>query len=176
MYTDINGYKHSGTTRSFGDIVTYTHPLDLSRNKISAQIEPDTILTFTADVSDKNNFTVQYTTDEHNDNVVQLGLDNVSYALSNNAIAITFERVSSSPTVYIRENTTDPYMNVTLYSGIVTDSANALTIINTPNLNHSGERAMYTHDKTARTVTLWIMVVHLLVGQLSSRQSTCIPS
>ena len=65
----------SGTTHT----TTYKHPLDLSRNKISAQIEPDTILTFTADESDKNNFTVQYTTDEHNDNVVQLGLDNVSY-------------------------------------------------------------------------------------------------
>ena len=39
----------SGTTHT----TTYTHPLDLSRNKISAQIEPDTILTFTADESDK---------------------------------------------------------------------------------------------------------------------------
>ena len=90
--------------------------------------------------------------------------------LSNNAIAITFERVSSSPTVYIRENTTDPYMNVTLYSGIVTDSANALTIINTPNLNHSGERAMYTHDKTARTVTLWTS--HLSTAKENSTSSS----
>ena len=156
----------SGTTHT----TTYKHPLDLSRNKISAQIEPDTILTFTADESDKNNFTVQYTTDEHNDNVVQLGLDNVSYTLSNNAIAITFERVSSSPTVYLRDNTNDPYMNVTLYSGIVTDSANALTIINTPNLNHSGERAMYTHDKTARTVTLWTS--HLSTAKENSTSSS----
>ena len=156
----------SGTTHT----TTYKHPLDLSRNKISAQIEPDTILTFTADESDKNNFTVQYTTDEHNDNVVQLGLDNVSYELTNNAIAITFERVSSSPTVYLRDNTNDPYMNVTLYSGIVTDSANALTIINTPNLNHSGERAMYTHDKTARTVTLWTS--HLSTAKENSTSSS----
>ena len=95
----------SGTTHT----TTYTHPLDLIvHNTISAQIEPDTVLTFTADTSDnEDNFTVQYITDEHNDNVVQLGLDNVSYELTNHAIAITFERVSSSPTVYLRDNTND---------------------------------------------------------------------
>ena len=139
-------------------------------NRISAQIEPDTALTFTAATSiNEDNFTVQYITDDHNDGAVQLGLDNVSYELTNHAIAITFERVSSSPTVYIRENNGDSYDNVTLYSGIVTDSANALTIINTPNLNHSGERAMYTHDKTARTVTLWTS--HLSTAKENSTSS-----
>ena len=116
----------SGTTH----ITTYQHPLDLIvHNTISAQIEPDTVLTFTAATSiNEDNFTVQYITDDHNDDVIQLGLDNVSYELNNHAIAITFERVSSSPTVYIRENNDDPYENVELYSTIVTDSANALLL------------------------------------------------
>ena len=159
------------TTGSTTHTTTYQHPLDLIvNNRISAQIEPDTALTFTAATSiNEDNFTVQYITDDHNDGAVQLGLDNVSYELTNHAIAITFERVSSSPTVYIRENNGDSYDNVTLYSGIVTDSANALTIINTPNLNHSGERAMYTHDKTARTVTLWTS--HLSTAKENSTSS-----
>ena len=31
-------------------ITTYTHPLDLSHNRISAQIESGTVLTFTANI------------------------------------------------------------------------------------------------------------------------------
>ena len=50
--------------------------------------------------------------DGHNDDAIQLGLENVRYNLTNDAIAITFERVSSSPTVYIRENANDSYKNV----------------------------------------------------------------
>ena len=75
---------------------------------------------------------MKYLTDDgHNDDAIQLGLENVRYNLTNDAIAITFERVSSSPTVYIRENNDDSYKNVTLYSGIVTDGASAYTIITT---------------------------------------------
>ena len=121
----------SGTTHT----TTYRHPLDLIvNNGISAQIESGTVLTFTADPSDKDNFTVKYLPDDgHNDDAIQLGLENVSYALTNDAIAITFERVSSSPTVYLRDNANDPYMNISLYSGIVTDGASAYTIIKATN-------------------------------------------
>ena len=76
----------------------YPHPLDLIVNsRISAQIESGTVLTFTADTSiNKDDFTVKYLPDDgHNDDAIQLGLENVRYALSNDAIAITFERVSS---------------------------------------------------------------------------------
>ena len=76
-------------------------------------------MTFTAaDNPDKNNFTVKYLPDDgHNDDAMQLGLENIEYTLNNDAIPITFERVSSSPTVFIRENNDDPYKNVELYTG-----------------------------------------------------------
>ena len=94
----------SGTTTH---TTTYQHPLDLIvHNTISAQIESGTALIFTAAASiNEDNFIVQYITDDgHNDDAIQLGLENVKYTLNNDAIPITFERVSSSPTVFIREN------------------------------------------------------------------------
>ena len=145
----------SGTTTH---TTTYQHPLDLIvHNTISAQIESGTALIFTADASiNEDNFTVQYITDDgHNDDAIQLGLENVKYTLNNDAIPITFERVSSSPTVFIRENNDDPYKNVELYAGIVTDGASAYTIIKTTNSIYDSAGALYTHDTTMRTVTLW---------------------
>ena len=98
----------------------YSHPLDLIvDDTISARIESGTVLTFTTD-SNHTDFTAKYIqNDGRNDDAVQLGLENVRYNLTNDAIAITFERVSSSPTVYLRDNTNDPYVNIMLYSGII---------------------------------------------------------
>ena len=157
----------TGTTHT----TTYPHPLDLIvNNKISAQIDNGTILTFTAGESDKNDFTVKYIKDDgHNDDAIQLGLENVRYNLTNDAIAITFERVSSSPTVFIREDDTDPYVNVTLYPGIVTDGASAYTTITT-NSDYSNAGALYTYDPTTRTVTLW--TTHLSTAKENSTVSS----
>ena len=104
-------------------------------NKISAQIDDGTILTFTADESDKSNFTVKYLKDDgHNDDAIQLGLENVRYNLTDDAIPITFERVSSSPTVYLRENDDDNYTLIQVYNTtIVTDGASAYVILSTSN-------------------------------------------
>ena len=150
---------------------TYPHPLDLIvNNKISAQIDNGTILTFTAGALDQNDFTVKYIKDDgHNDDAIQLGLENVRYNLTNDAIAITFERVSSSPTVFIREDDTDPYVNVTLYPGIVTDGASAYTTITT-NSDYSNAGALYTYDPTTRTVTLW--TTHLSTAKENSTVSS----
>ena len=129
-------------------------------------------LTFTAaDNPDKNNFTVKYLPDDgHNDDAMQLGLENIEYTLNNDAIPITFERVSSSPTVFIRENNDDPYKNVELYTGIVTDGASAYTIIKTTNSIYDSAGALYTHDTTMRTVTLW--TTHLSTVKENSTSSS----
>ena len=159
----------SGTTTH---TTTYQHPLDLIvHNTISAQIESGTALIFTAAASiNEDNFIVQYITDDgHNDDAIQLGLENVKYTLNNDAIPITFERVSSSPTVFIRENNDDPYKNVELYTGIVTDGASAYTIIKTTNSIYDSAGALYTHDTTMRTVTLW--TTHLSTAKENSTSS-----
>ena len=128
----------------------------------------NTALTFTAaDNPDKNNFTVKYLPD---DDAMQLGLENIEYTLNNDAIPITFERVSSSPTVFIRENNDDPYKNVELYTGIVTDGASAYTIIKTTNSIYDSAGALYTHDTTMRTVTLW--TTHLSTVKENSTSSS----
>ena len=149
-----------------------THPLDLIvNNKISAQIDNGTILTFTA-TSDKNNFTVKYLKDDgHNDDAIQLGLENVRYNLTDDAIPITFERVSSSPTVYIRENDDDNYTLIQVYNTtIVTDGASAYDIITDSSLNYSADGALFTHDTTTRTVTLW--TTHLSTAKENSTVSS----
>ena len=161
------------TTTGSSHVMEYPHPLDLIVNsRISAQIESGTVLTFTADTSiNKDDFTVKYLPDDgHNDDAIQLGLENVRYALSNDAIAITFERVSSSPTVYIRENINDSYKNVTLYSGVITDGASAYTIIKATNSIYDSAGALYTHDTTMRTVTLWTS--HLSTAKENSTSSS----
>ena len=68
--------------------------------------------------------------------------------------------------MYIRDN--DSYKNVTLYSGIVTDGASAYTTITT-NSNYSNAGALYTHDTTTRTVTLW--TTHLSTAKENSTSS-----
>ena len=166
--SSITVTSNSGTTHT----TTYQHPLDLIvHNTISAQIEPDTALTFTAATSiNEDNFTVQYITDDHNDGAVQLGLEGVSYTLRDHAIAITFERVSSSPSVYLRDNANVAYTEIKLYTNsTVTDSADALSIITNSSFAHFSEGAMYTHDKTARTVTLWTS--HLSTAKENSTSS-----
>ena len=87
-----------------------------------------------------------------------------------NAIAITFERVSSSPSVYLRDNANVAYTEIKLYTNsTVTDSADALSIITNSSFAHFSEGAMYTHDKTARTVTLWTS--HLSTAKENSTSS-----
>ena len=144
-------------------ITTYTHPLDLSHNRISAQIESGTVLTFTANDSIKDAFTIRHDTDEYNDDIIQLGHDDVNYILTSGAIGVTFDRVSSSFKVYIRDNSNADYTEIVRYPGIVTNGTNASAIIKG---NSSLDDVLYTFDGS--TVTVWTLHLSEIKGNGTS--------
>ena len=161
VHLDVSDITNSiGSSRT----TTYTHPLDLSHNKISAQIESGTILTFnTADDSIKDAFTIRHDTDEYNDDIIQLGHDDVSYTLASGAIEVIFERVSSSFKVYIRDNSNADYTEIVRYPGIVTNGTNASAIIKG---NSSLDDVLYTFDGS--TVTVWTLHLSEIKGNGTS--------
>ena len=145
------------TTSSGISTTTYSHPLGIMvHNTISAQIELNTILTFTANDSIKHNFTIYYVeNDDPNVDIIRLGHTDINYELSDHAIGITFERVREPFNVSITNDTGD-YVPIESFEFTTTteNSANAWDVLdNSANSHYLG--TLYTYDKTARTVTVW---------------------
>ncbi len=132
---------------------TYPHPLDLMVNlKITAKIERNTTMTFNTNNSNPGNFTIHEIIDNHNDDAIRFGFDNISYTLTGNALELTFSGIRSSFEAFVRNGTFDSYDTINRYSGTIDDASSALTVIN-GNASFSG--VLYTYDSTARTVTIW---------------------
>ncbi len=153
---ELNTFAVTSNTTSGSTVThttTYPHPLDLMVNsKITVKIERNTTMTFNTNNSNPGNFIIREIIDNHNDDAVRLGFENTSYALTGNALELTFSVTRSSFDAFVRNGTFDSYVLINRHNGTIDDASSALTVIN-GNASFSG--VLYTYDSTERTVTIW---------------------